>query len=267
MSRRTWIKIHCEPWLDKTVRKLNLAERGAWITLLTICGNGNYGDIGVIAGTYLSEETQNDGQICPTKRCNCGISVHQMALSLDISVKQTKRYLDRFVHLEMITIDGDNVIRISNWTKYQSEYNRQKSYRQGYKQSDNPKLHTESKKESKKKDKDNLNAMHKDISSNKTEPTQAEKNTILIKLKLLEKHYFSDIANIKRTLQLYTIHEQITACEILLKYKPEHPIPYIRDSIKNQRQQNGAKQSMAESKKHKNDLTHAAEEFKKLGLT
>lgn len=123
MGKRAWIKIHCEPWLDKSVIKLSLAERGAWITLLCMAGNSDFGDIGVLQSTP-----------------NRGISVHQIAFLMDISVKQTKRYLDIFVQLEMITIKADNIIIINNWTKYQSEYSRQKSYRSSYNNSNTPKL-------------------------------------------------------------------------------------------------------------------------------
>ena len=52
-----------------------------WITLLAIAGNGNYGDIGVIAHTY-----------------NLGISVTELARMLGISVRQWYRYRDKYVN-------------------------------------------------------------------------------------------------------------------------------------------------------------------------
>ncbi len=70
------------------------------------------GDIGVIGNTS-----------------QVGISDHGIALMLCTSVRNWRRYKDKFVTADMIEIKGKNLIYIVNYSKYQSEYSRQKGYR------------------------------------------------------------------------------------------------------------------------------------------
>lgn len=112
MSKRSWIKIHCDKWLNGSINKTGIEERGVWISLLCIAGNSDFGDIG-----FLSI-TQNQGMID-----------HQIANIMNVSVKTWRKYKERFTLAERITLHPNNVIEINNWTQFQSEYTRQKSYR------------------------------------------------------------------------------------------------------------------------------------------
>lgn len=113
MGSRTWIKIHCEKWLNGSLENESLELRGCWITLLTIAGSSNYGDIGFIK---LTE--------------NVGYPDSSIAEIMQVSVKKWKKLKWKLHESGRISIHGKNIIEINNWSKYQSEYNRQKSYRQ-----------------------------------------------------------------------------------------------------------------------------------------
>lgn len=134
MSKRSWIKLYCERTLDMLDNGWSTCDIGVWNLLLCIAGDGTYGDIGVIA--------------IDKKR---GLTDEQIASKLQFSRRNWHRYKDRFVTAKMITVHGNNVIEITNWKQYQSEYSRQKSYRfeqpQSYKGSYKPKLHPEKEKE------------------------------------------------------------------------------------------------------------------------
>ncbi|KKL25212.1 hypothetical protein LCGC14_2407530 [marine sediment metagenome] len=121
MSSRAWIKIYCAKVLNSDDISADLSALGAWIKLLCIAGNSNFGDIGVIK---IDE--------------NVGYTDKQVGDLMKISCRQWRRYKDIFVTQERIQVTSKNIIIINNWRKYQSEYTRQKSYRQGYK----PKLQT-----------------------------------------------------------------------------------------------------------------------------
>ena len=116
MSKRAWIKIHCEQWLTGSMRNLGPFERAIWIDLLVLAGNGTYGDLGLISLTP-----------------KIGISDNDIASIVTISKakwKTTKRLFRDLGMIEVWNTDGyKNVIKIVNWNKYQSEYGRQKSYR------------------------------------------------------------------------------------------------------------------------------------------
>lgn len=133
MSRRTWIKIYCEGIMNMVHSDFSLSDIGVWTLLLSIAGNGNYGDIGVIAHTH-----------------NLGISVNDIARILGISVRQWYRYRDRFVNEGMITVTDTNVIIINNYGKYQAKFS-DKSGKTARSQIDRFVNTSKSKKESKSK--------------------------------------------------------------------------------------------------------------------
>ncbi len=116
MGSRAWIKIYCDKLLISDDIGADLSALGAWIKLLCIAGSSSWGDIGVI---QLREFM--------------GLSDKQIADIMGISTRQWRRYKDIFVRQGQITVVEKNVIIINNWDKYQSEYGRQKGYRQGYK--------------------------------------------------------------------------------------------------------------------------------------
>ena len=112
MSSRTWIKVYCEKWLSGTIREERPDVRSVWIDLLALAGNGLYGDIGEI------------------KLANgVGLTDTQIAEILHITKSLWKKSKKRFLESQRIGITPKGAIRIINWSKYQSEYERQKPYR------------------------------------------------------------------------------------------------------------------------------------------
>ena len=118
MGSRTWIKIYCDKWLSGTLREEKPEIRSVWIDLLTLAGSGRYGDIGEI-------KIMND----------VPLTDEQIAQVLRISLKLWQKAKVRFIDTDRIKVTADNIISITNWGKYQSEYERQKVYRpESYKQ-------------------------------------------------------------------------------------------------------------------------------------
>lgn len=125
MGSRTWIKVYCKAWLTKSISQESLELKGAWITLLCVAGNGQYGDDGVIKLV--------DG---------VGVPDPGLAKLLHISARQWAKLKSKLVSDERIRVDENNIITILNWVKYQGEYQRQKPYREREKLQ--PKVTTES---------------------------------------------------------------------------------------------------------------------------
>lgn len=112
MNSRTWVKIYCDSWLSGTLREETPALRGVWADLLALAGSGKYGDTGQIS-------LQND----------VGLSDLQFQKVLNLSKKGWQKAKNRLIFTERIAINAQNVVTILNWKKYQSEYERQKPYR------------------------------------------------------------------------------------------------------------------------------------------
>jgi hypothetical protein len=112
MTSRTWIKIYCDKWLSGSLREESPEIRGIWADILALAGSGLYGDIGEI-------KLQN----------GIGLTDFQFQKLLNLSKYQWRKAKKRLLDTQRITIDGENVIRIVNWKRYQSEYERQKPYR------------------------------------------------------------------------------------------------------------------------------------------
>lgn len=112
MGRRTWIKIFSEKWLRGTIRQEKPEVRGVWIDILALAGDSAYGDDGIIG---LAPE--------------CGLTNDQICTILNISPKLWKEATNIFIKTQRISVNGTNEIAILNWSKYQSEYKRQKKYR------------------------------------------------------------------------------------------------------------------------------------------
>lgn len=119
MTNRTWIKLYCDNWLSGTLREETAELRGIWADLLALAGSGTYGDTGRIS-------LQN----------GVGFSDSQFVKLLRITKYQWQKAKKRLILTDRITVNIENVITIINWQKYQSEYERQKPYR-------NSKLHSE----------------------------------------------------------------------------------------------------------------------------
>lgn len=149
LGRRTWIKIFSEKWLRGSIRQEKPEVRGIWIDLLALAADSAYGDSGLI-------------RLAP----GVGLRDEQIAKMLNLTPQLWVATRVRLEKTDRISINKDKEITITNWKKYQSEYNRQKPYRKqlqskvtgkvtngSYKQSDQ-----EKEKEKEKEDNKNTNS-------------------------------------------------------------------------------------------------------------
>jgi hypothetical protein len=114
MGSRTWIKVYCDNWIQGTLREETPDVRGIWADLLALAGGNQYGDIGEIKLTI-----------------GVGYTDEQIASILYIKKSLWRKAKLRLLETERIKISPKGAISITNWSKYQSEYNRQKRYRAG----------------------------------------------------------------------------------------------------------------------------------------
>ena len=112
MGSRTWLKVYCDKWISGTIREERPDVRSVWIDLLALAGSGQFGDIGEIK---LSN--------------GVGFTDTQIAEILCITRALWKKSKKQFLLSQRIEISPKGAIRIVNWSKYQSEYQRQKQYR------------------------------------------------------------------------------------------------------------------------------------------
>ena len=113
MGNRTWIKVYTDKWLQGTLREESPEIRGVWIDLLALAGSGQYGDTGEVKLTN-----------------GVGFTDKQIADILNIRIYLWRKAKKRFLETERIKVSPRGAISISNWSKYQSEYRRQKPYRE-----------------------------------------------------------------------------------------------------------------------------------------
>ena len=113
MGSRTWIKIYCDKWLNGTIRDESSEFRGIWVDLLVLAGSGKYGDSGEIKITD-----------------QVGFLDEQLADLLQISRQKWATIKKKLMETDRVIIKNGNIIGIKNWSKYQSEYDRQRVYRQ-----------------------------------------------------------------------------------------------------------------------------------------
>ena len=110
--RRTWIKL----WVDQLLRgesfmQLNEQQRFVWIGLLLLAGDSAY-----------------PGCICLTEKI--GYTDKQIAALLRTNKKLINETIKILEKQDKIQIADGSIIKITNWVKYQSDYQRQKPYRQ-----------------------------------------------------------------------------------------------------------------------------------------
>lgn len=125
-SRRTWVKLFVTGWLHGSIRwQLEPDERGVWADLIAMAGEcGKEGKI-----------CDNDGRAYPRQF---------IANTLNIPIELLDRTIAKCMHDGRIEEKSD-IIKITNWAVYQSEYERQKPYRQAKKVEDDPDKFTKGK--------------------------------------------------------------------------------------------------------------------------
>jgi hypothetical protein len=109
-GKRTWVKIWVSGWLHGSIRwQLEADERGVWADLIAMAG-----------------ECGQNGAICDNDRRPFPRDF--IANQLNIPQELLDRTIAKCRHEGRID-DCDDVIVITNWKVYQSEYDRVKKYR------------------------------------------------------------------------------------------------------------------------------------------
>lgn len=124
-GRRTWVKLWVNEWLDGTTRgEMSDAQRAFWIDLLAMAGRSRYPGI-VCAGKGP------EGNII-----GYPVNKFQGLMSEPIDVEETFALFERTgkVRIEVTATSPVKLIALHllSWDKYQSEYNRQKPYRESW---------------------------------------------------------------------------------------------------------------------------------------
>ena len=120
-GRRRWFKVFVDDWLEGTTRyQMSDAERAFWIDLLAMAGRSRFGGI-VCSG--------KDGE----QLIGYPLSKFQGLLAEPIDIEATFALFERTGKITMqVTGEGARklyVLFITNWARYQSEYDRTKKYR------------------------------------------------------------------------------------------------------------------------------------------
>ena len=110
-GKRSWIKVYCYQTLHGSVSyQLTDAEQAVWIKLLCLCG------LCTIEGLI----SDNDRRPYPHE-----FIAHELHISLELLETTLEKCKS-----EGRIQENEHGIIITNWTTYQSEYQRQKPYRQ-----------------------------------------------------------------------------------------------------------------------------------------
>lgn len=114
-TRRRWIKIYPLQCLHGSISyQLSPAERGTW--LLILCFAGICPNAGVIS--------DSDGRSYPHE-----FIANRINIPLDLFEETLRKCIE-----EGRISENDSGIHITNWKAYQSEYDRQKPYREAKKE-------------------------------------------------------------------------------------------------------------------------------------
>jgi len=116
-----WIRIWTEETLEgSTFEEMGnsvkmLAFRGIWFSLITLAGNSSI-----------------PGKICFTEKT--GYNLNQISDKLKVGINLLEEALDflsskEINKIKIIKKNNEIIINIVNWTRYQTEYERQKQYR------------------------------------------------------------------------------------------------------------------------------------------
>lgn len=113
-ARMTWVKLHINGWLHGSIRwQLDPAERGVWADLIALAGQ-------CLSGGKVCD---NDGRPYPRDFIANQLNIPQELLDRTIAKCRREGRLE----------DRDDMIVLTNWKSYQSEYERQKQYREAKK--------------------------------------------------------------------------------------------------------------------------------------
>ena len=126
-GKRTWVKFWVTGWLHGSIRwQLEPAERSVWADLICLAG-----------------ECGRNGAICD----NDGVPLPRTFIAGQFNIPTTllDRTIAKSIHDNRLS-ENEGLLSITNWEKYQSEYERQKPYREKKKQdSDDPEKFTKGK--------------------------------------------------------------------------------------------------------------------------
>jgi hypothetical protein len=121
IGRRKWVKLWVDEWLEGTTRfEMNDSQRAFWIDLLAMAGRSR------VPGVVFAGMAGDRAIGYPLKK-------FEILLSSSTDILQT---FELFVRMQKIKMDVEigpptlYTIHILNWEKFQSEYHRQKKYRQ-----------------------------------------------------------------------------------------------------------------------------------------
>jgi len=126
--RRTWVKVFCDQWLRGSIRKETLEVRSVFMDLLTMAGDNAFSD------------PEKDGTIQLAD--DVGFTDQAIASILNVPLKTWLFAKNRLANhpvpeenrIEIVPLSQGFAVRILNWKKYQSDYLRQRPYREGKKE-------------------------------------------------------------------------------------------------------------------------------------
>lgn len=119
-TRRQWVKLWVNEWLDGTTRfELTAPQRLLWIDLLALAGRSRFPGL-----IYAGEGEAG-------KRVGYPIAYLAGVLQMDeVTLNNALKLLEVHSHITLLESAPEQfIIGIVNWEKYQSEYLRQKTYR------------------------------------------------------------------------------------------------------------------------------------------
>ena len=110
-TRRSWVKLYVTGWLHGSIRwQFSAEERGVWADLLAFAG-----------------EIGHEGAFCDND--NRPLPRDFIANRLNIKLSLLEAVIGKCLE-EGRLIEDNSVLRLANWNRYQSEYDRQKKFRQ-----------------------------------------------------------------------------------------------------------------------------------------
>jgi len=119
--RRTWIKLFCDQWLRGSIRQENFGVRAVFADLITMAGDSAWGEDGII---QIAENVGFTDELFS--------NVLNIPLDVWLSAKERlSNHPDKNENrIEITSLLMGFSIKILNWKKYQSEYERQKPHRE-----------------------------------------------------------------------------------------------------------------------------------------